>query len=133
MTALMAGELQLLMAGLSTVLPQAKSGKIKVLAVTGAQRTRVAPEVPTVAESGVPGYAFDVWYGMMVPAGTPRPIIARLHDEIARLLKSPLVSERFASIGLEPVSNTPEEFAALLQREVPRWKRIVRDANVHVE
>jgi len=133
MAALMSGELQFLMAGLSTVLPQAKSGKIKVLAVTGAQRTRVAPEVPTVAESGVPGYAFDVWYGMMVPAGTPRAIVARLHDEIVRLLKSPIVSERFAAIGLEPVSNTPEEFAALLKREIPLWKQIVKDANVHVE
>ena len=133
MSALMSGELQLLMAGLATVLPQAKSGKIKVLAVSGTQRSRMAPEVPTVAEAGVPGYDFNVWYGMMAPGGTPRPIINKLAGEIARLLKAPIVLERFAVAGLEPMSNTPDEFAALLKREIPAWDKIARDANIRVE
>jgi tripartite-type tricarboxylate transporter receptor subunit TctC len=133
MTALMSGELQMLMAGLATVLPQAKSGKIKVLAVSGAQRSRMSPETPTVAEAGVPGYEFNVWYGMMAPGGTPRPIVAKLAGEIARLLKAPVVLDRFAVAGLEPVSNTPDEFAALLRREIPEWNKIARDANIRVE
>ena len=133
MTALMSGELQVLMAGLATVLPQAKSGKIRVLAVSGTQRSRMAPEVPTVAEAGVPGYEFNVWYGMMAPGGTPRPIVNRLAVEISRLLKAPVVLERFAAAGLEPVSNTPDEFAALLRREIPEWQKVAKAANIRVE
>ena len=133
MSALMSGELQMLMAGLATVLPQAKSGKIKALAVSGTQRSRMAPEVPTAVEAGVPGYEFNVWYGMMAPGGTPRPIIAKLAVEIARLLKAPVVLERFAVAGLEPMSNTPDEFAALLTREIPEWHRIAKAANIRVE
>lgn len=133
MSALMSGELQVLMAGLATVLPQAKSGKIKVLAVSGSQRSRMAPEVPTVAEAGVPGYEFNVWYGMMAPGGTPRPIVTKLATEIARLLKAPVVLERFAVAGLEPISNTPDEFTALLKREIPEWNKVAKAANIQVE
>ena len=133
MTALMSGELQMIMAGLATVLPQAKSGKIKVLAVSGAQRSRMSPDTPTVAEAGVTGYEFNVWYGMMAPGGTPRPIVTKLATEIARLLKAPIVLERFAVAGLEPISNTPDEFAALLRREIPEWNKIAKDANIRVE
>ena len=133
MSALMSGELQVLMAGLATVLPQAKSGKIKVLAVSGSQRSRMAPEVPTVAEAGVPGYEFNVWYGMMAPGGTPRPIVTKLAIEIARLLKAPVVLERFAVAGLEPISNTPDEFTALLKSEIPEWSRVAKAANIRVE
>jgi len=133
MSALMSGELQVLMAGLATVLPQAKSGKIKVLAVSGSQRSRMAPEVPTVAEAGVPGYEFNVWYGMMAPGGTPRPIVTKLATEIARLLKAPVILERFAVAGLEPISNTPDEFTALLKREIPEWNKVAKAANIRVD
>ena len=133
MSALMSGELQVLMAGLATVLPQAKSGKIKVLAVSGLQRSRMAPEVPTVAEAGVPGYEFNVWYGMMAPGGTPRPIVTKLAGEIARLLKAPVVLERFAVAGLEPISNSPDEFTALLKSEIPEWSKVAKAANIRVE
>ena len=133
MSALMSGELQVLMAGLATVLPQAKSGKIKVLAVSSSQRSRMAPEVPTVAEAGVPGYEFNVWYGMMAPGGTPRPIVTKLATEIARLLKAPVILERFAVAGLEPISNTPDEFTALLKREIPEWNKVAKAANIRVE
>ena len=133
LTALMSGELQFLMAGLSTVLPQSKSGKIKVLAVTGAKRSRIAPEVPTVAEGGVSGYEFVVWYGMMAPGGTPRAIITKLHAAIQDVLKAPATSERYAVAGLDAVSNTPAEFAAMLNAEIPKWRQIVKSANIHVE
>ena len=132
-TALMSGEIQVLVAGLGTVLPQVKSGRIKALAVTGSKRTRVAPELPTIAEAGVPGFAFDVWYGIVVPGGTPRAIINKLNAEIVRLLKSPVVSERFANAGVEPLGSTPQEFADVIRREVPKWKEVVKAAKIHVE
>ena len=133
MAALMSGELQFLLAGLATVMPQARSGRVKALAVTGAARSRVAPDVPTVAEAGVPGYEFIVWYGMMVPGGTPRAIISKLSAEIAKVLKSPATSERYAAAGLEPISNTPEAFAAQLKQEIPKWQQVVKAAKIHVE
>ncbi len=133
MAALMSGELQCLLAGLATVMPQTRSGKVKALAVTGTTRSKVAPDVPTVAEAGVPGYEFIVWYGMMVPSGTPRAIIMALNAQIAKVLKSPATSERYAAAGLEPISNTPEEFAAQLKREIPQWKKVAQDANIRVD
>ena len=135
MTALLSGEIQVLVVGVATVLPyvRAKSDKLKVYAVTGAKRAQVAPELPTVAESGLPGFEFDVWYGMVFPGGTPRPIVMKTHAEIARLLKSPAIRERFLAVGLEPVSNTPEEFRDLIRREVPKWKKIAQQAKIQVD
>jgi len=132
-TALMSGELNLALAGLQTVLPHARSGKLKALAVTGAKRAQIAPEVPTVAESGVPGYSFDVWYGLCFPGGTPQPIVRKAHAEVVKQLKSPEVRTRFASAGVEPQTNTPEAFAELIQREVVTWSKVVKAANIKVE
>jgi tripartite-type tricarboxylate transporter receptor subunit TctC len=131
--ALLSGELQFLLAGLATIMPHAKSGKIKALAVTGATRSKVAPEVPTIAEAGVPGYEFVVWYGMMVPGGTPAAIVTKINAEIVKVLRSPATSERYAAAGLEPVTNSPAEFAAQLKQEIPRWQQVVKAANIHVE
>ena len=131
--ALMAGEIQALLVGVSAVLPHARSGRLKALAVSGSKRSAAMPEVPTVAEAGVPGYVFDVWYGMMFPGGTPRPIVMKTHAEIIRLLKSPALAERYAAGGVEPLSSTPEEFAELIRRELPRWHKVVKAANIHVE
>ncbi len=133
MSALMSGELQFLLAGLATIMPHSKSGKIKALAVTGATRSKVAPDVPTVIEAGVAGYEFVVWYGMMVPGGTPQAIITKINAEIARVLRSPATSERYAAAGLEPIRNSPEEFADLLKQEIPKWQQVVKAANIHVE
>ena len=131
--ALLSGELQFLLAGLATVMPHARSGKIKALAVTGATRSKVAPEVPTVAEAGVAGYEFVVWYGVMVPGGTPAAIVAKINAEIVKVLRSPATSERYAAAGLEAVTNSPAEFAAQLKQEIPRWQQVVKAANIHVE
>ncbi|MES2565110.1 MAG: tripartite tricarboxylate transporter substrate binding protein [Pseudomonadota bacterium] len=135
MTALLSGEIQVLVVGLATVLPyvRSKSDKIKVFAVTGSKRAQVAPELPTVAESGIAGFEFDVWYGMVFPGGTPRPIIAKTHAEIARLLNVPLIKERFSNVGLEAASNTPDEFADLIRREVPKWKKIAQQAKIQID
>jgi len=133
LTGVMSGEIQIVLAGLATVLPHSRSGKVKALAVTGAKRAQIAPEVATVAESGVPGYAFDVWYGLVFPGGTPRAIVTKANAEVVRLLKSPEVSSRFAGAGVEPQTNTPEAFAELIRSEVVTWSKVVKAANIRVE
>jgi tripartite-type tricarboxylate transporter receptor subunit TctC len=130
MTALLSGEIPMLLVGVATVLPHIKSGKVKAFAVSGAKRSRAIPEVPTMNEAGVPGYEFDVWYGMLLPAGAPRAVVGKANAEIVRLLKSPATAERFSSLGLEPLSSTPEEFAALIGREIPKWQKVVKAAGI---
>jgi tripartite-type tricarboxylate transporter receptor subunit TctC len=132
-TALMGGEIQIAIAGLATVLPHARARRLKALAVTGAKRARIAPEVPTVAESGIPGYAFDVWYGLVFPGGTPRAIVQKTNAEVVRLLQHPDVSKRFANAGVEPQTSTPEAFTALLAREATTWGKVVKEANIRVD
>lgn len=132
-TALMGGELNVAIAGLATVLPHARGGRLKALAVTGAKRAQIAPDVPTVAESGVPGYAFDVWYGLVFPGGTPAAIVNKANAEVVKQLKSPEVSGRFAKVGVEPQTGTPEAFRDLIQREVVTWGKVVKAANIKVE
>jgi tripartite-type tricarboxylate transporter receptor subunit TctC len=135
MTALLGGEIQVLLVGLATVLPymRAKNDKVRVLAVSGAKRALAAPELPTVAESGVPGYEFDVWYGLVFPGGTPRAIVTKTNAEIAKLLKSDALRQRYTAAGLEPLGSTPEEFRDLIRREVPIWKEVARQAKVKVD
>ena len=135
MTALLGGEIQVLVVGLATVLPyvKSKSDKVKVFAVTGSKRAQVAPDLPTVAEAALPGFEFDVWYGMVFPGGTPRAIVGKTNAAITQLLRSPVVRERFSGAGLEAVSNAPEEFSDLIRREVPKWKKIARQANIQVD
>ena len=133
MTALMGNEIQIALAGLATVLPHARGGRLKALAVTGNKRAQIAPEVPTVAESGVPGYQFDVWYGLVFPGGTPRAIVRKTNAEVVRLLQYPDVIKRFAAAGVEPQTNTPEAFGALIAREASTWGKVVKAANIRVE
>jgi tripartite-type tricarboxylate transporter receptor subunit TctC len=132
-TAVMAGEVQVAFGGLQTVLPHARSGKLRALAVTGARRSQFAPDLPTIAESGVPGYAFDVWYGLAFTGGTPRPIVARTHAEAVRILRAPDVGSRFAAVGVEPVTNSPEAFAELIRQEIPKWTKVARAAKIRVD
>jgi tripartite-type tricarboxylate transporter receptor subunit TctC len=135
MTALLGGEIQVLVVGLATVLPyvKSKSDKLKVLATMGAKRAAVAPDLPTVAESGYPGFEFDVWYGMVFPGGTPRPIVMKANTEIVKLLKSATIRERFTSAGLEPASSTPEEFRDVIRREIPIWHKVAKQAKIRIE
>jgi tripartite-type tricarboxylate transporter receptor subunit TctC len=132
-TALMTGELNIALAGLATVLPHAHAGKLKALAVTGAKRAQIAPEVPTVAESGVPGYVFDVWYGLVFPGGTPQPIVRKMNSEVVKQLKSPEVAGRFAKVGVEPQTGTPEAFRDLIRTEVSTWAGVVKSAGIKLE
>jgi tripartite-type tricarboxylate transporter receptor subunit TctC len=129
----MAGEIEVAFAGLQTVLPHAKAGKLKALAVTGAKRAAFAPELPTIAESGVPGYAFDVWYGLVYTGGTPQFIVRKAHVEVVRMLKAPDVAGRFAAVGVEPLTSTPEEFAKMIRDEIPKWTKVARAAKIRVD
>jgi tripartite-type tricarboxylate transporter receptor subunit TctC len=133
LTAVMGGEIQVAIAGLATVLPHSRAGKVKALAVTGSKRAQIASEVPTVAESGIPGYQFDVWYGLVFPGGTPAAIVKKTNTEVVRLLKSPEVSGRFAGAGVEPITNTPEAFAKMIKDEIPKWRKVVKAAGIKVE
>ena len=135
MTALLGGEIQVLVVGLATVLPyvKAKSDRLKVLATMGPKRAPVAPDLPTVAESGFPGFEFDVWYGMVFPGGTPRAIVGKANAEIVRLLKTPAVRDRFIASGLEPSGSTPEEFRDIIRREIPLWHKVAKQANIKIE
>jgi tripartite-type tricarboxylate transporter receptor subunit TctC len=133
LTALMGGEVQVLINGIAAMLPQRNSGRFKMLAVTGAKRSQAAPDLPTVAEAGVPGFEFDVWYGMVFPGGTPRAIVSKVNADIVKVLKSPALTQRFSAAGVEPLGSTAQEFTDLIKRDSPKWQRVVKAANITIE
>ena len=130
---LIAGHTQIMFSNLPTVIQYVRDGRLRALAVTGARRAPAAPELPTVAESGVPGYEVTVWYGVSAPAKTPRAIIDKLNGEIARALKSPDLRERLTSQGADPVYNTPEEYTAFVQNEIVKWAKVIQAAGIKGE
>lgn len=132
-TALVGGEASVGYPATSSVLPQVKAGKLRALAVTSAKRSSIAPRIPTIAESGVPGYDVTSWYGLMVPAGTPAEIIARLNSAAATALGRPEVRERFASTDLEPAASTPEQFGTFVRSEVAKWAKVIRASGMTAE
>jgi tripartite-type tricarboxylate transporter receptor subunit TctC len=133
MISLLGGETALLYDPVLTSLPHVKAGKIRALAVGASKRSPLLPEVPTVAESGVPGFEASSWFGIVAPAATPREIIARLHATLVRTIGDKEVSQRLLSQGMEPVLNTPEQFAQRIREELPRWGKLVRAAGIRAE
>ncbi len=131
--AMLSGEIDALFDNLPNVLQQLKAGKMKAIAVTGTQRSVLFPSVPTVAESGVPGFEVNVWFGMQVPAGTPKPLVERMNRDIVRVLKEPEIIKKFRDQGVEVIASTPIAFSQLLQSEVLKWTQVIRDANIKVE
>lgn len=129
---LLAGNVSLMFENMLSMLPNAKSGKVRALAVTGTKRSAAMPELPTVAES-VPGFSAVGWYGVLAPAGTDAAIVNKLSAEINRILKLPEVSERLSSLGAEPSGSTPEEFAAHIRTEIAKWGKVVRDSGARIE
>ena len=125
-TALIAGEVQMSCIQVQVALTQVRGGRLRALAITSAQRLAIAPEVPTIAEAGVPGYEATSWQGVVVPAGTPRAIVYRLYSEIARALQSPEVMERLAAEGSTAGGITPEAFAAYIRSEIAKWAKVVK-------
>jgi tripartite-type tricarboxylate transporter receptor subunit TctC len=132
-TALLAGEIDALFDNVPNVVQHIKAGKMKAIGVSGVARSALLPDVPTVAESGVPGYEVNVWFGMQVPAGTPRPVVDKLNRDIVTLLKEPDVVKRFADQGVEVVASTPDQFSTLVRSEVAKWTQLIRDANIRIE
>ncbi len=130
---LLAGEVTVMTPNVLTALPHIKAGKLRALAVTSARRSEALPDVPTIAESGLPGYDSTQWYGVLAPAGTPRGIVAKLHVEMVRALRLPDVRERLAADGAEPVGSTPEEFAAFIKSEIEKWARVATAAGIRPE
>ncbi|MDB5881546.1 MAG: hypothetical protein JWP43_1424 [Ramlibacter sp.] len=131
--AMMAGDIDALFDNVPNVLPQIKAGKMKVIAVSGVQRATLLPAVPTVAEAGVPGYEVNVWFGMQLPAGTPKPIVDKINRDMVLLLKEPDVVARFREQGVEVVASSPAEFGQLVQKEVVKWTQLIKDANIRIE
>ena len=132
-TDLVGGQTSMLFATLPTVLPLAKAGKLHALAVTGLQRNPATPEVPTMAESGLPGFEVTNWIGVFAPAGTPADIVAKLNAEIMRIMRMPDVQSRLANEGAKFRPTTPNEFAAFVKTEIAKWGKVIRDAGVKVD
>jgi len=129
---LVAGMVKVGFPGTPIVIPHVKSGRLKALAVTTAQRSPHMPDVPTIAEAGVPGYEALVWVGLLAPAGTPREIVTKLNSEIGKLLRAPDVQQLLASSGVDPTPTTPEEFGVYLKSEYDKWGKVVRDSGATV-
>jgi len=132
-TELIGGQIVLYASSMPPALPLINGGKLKALGVTTAKRLAPLPNVATVAESGVPGYEAVNWYGVFVPAGASKEIVAKLHNDIVRVLKQPDVKDRFAGEGGDIIADTPEQFAAFVNKEIPKWSKVVKDASVKVD
>jgi tripartite-type tricarboxylate transporter receptor subunit TctC len=133
MGAVLAGTVQMFFAQSSAALPQVKSGKVVALGVASQKRIDAAPDLPTIAESGLPGFDVTSWYALVAPAATDPTRIARIQSTIATAFARPDVREKIAVLGAEPVADTPAEFAALLKTESERWRTLAREANIHAD
>ena len=131
--AVLSGNVQMFFAQSSAALPQWRAGKVVALGVATPKRIAAAPDLPTIAEQGFPGFDATSWYALVAPAGTPLAVIDRLHAEIVRALAEPDVRERIAGLGAEPVGNTPAEFAMMQRAEALRWTRLAKEANIHAD
>lgn len=130
---LIGGRVDLMFDNLASSLSQVKGGRVRALAVTTPKRTKLAPELPTIAESGLPGFDISTWFGIFVPAGTPRPVVDRLHAEFTRALAAPDVREKMLALGAEPVGSTPEQFAAYVKAEAAKYAKLVRTSGAKVD
>jgi tripartite-type tricarboxylate transporter receptor subunit TctC len=132
-TDLLGGHVSLMFDNMPSALPHVKAGKLRALAVSTLKRSAVAPEIPTVAESGLPGFEVSVWFAVLAPAGTPKAITDRLNQALVKALKSPDVRERLSSQGAEPIGNTAEQFTAVMKRDLVKWAKVVKDADVRLD
>jgi tripartite-type tricarboxylate transporter receptor subunit TctC len=133
MNDILAGSIHLVVIGLPAAAPHIKSGRLRALAVIAPQRLPALPAVPTVAEAGLPVFEVTTWYGVLAPAGTPQPVVARLNAELVKILYSPDMKDKLNAIGTDPVTSTPEEFAAYLRQETAKWANVVRKAGLKAD
>ncbi len=132
-TDLMAGQIHFVFASMPVVFPHMKTGRLRTLASTGSKRTPLAPDLPTVAEAGIPGYAFDSWWGLVTNAAVPPAIINTLNTEVRRVLQLPDVKERFADLGIDVSQSTPAELASFTRAEIERFAKVIRDTGIRVD
>jgi tripartite-type tricarboxylate transporter receptor subunit TctC len=129
----LAGQCQVMFATALSVQPYLQSNRLRPLAVSTAKRMPTQPELPTVAEAGVPGFEANTWHGVVAPAGTPPAIIVKLHNEINRILHTPDVNARLIAQGAEIIAGTPQAFAAYIQSEIPKWTKVIKDSGARAE
>jgi tripartite-type tricarboxylate transporter receptor subunit TctC len=129
---LLANRVSMSFANIVNVLPLAREGKLRALAITSVKRSPLAPDLPTMAESGFPGFEAVPWFGLVAPAGTPKDVLDKLHTETVKALAVPDIRKKFDELGLEPVGNTPAEFAAVIRKEIPEWAKVIRDAGIRL-
>ncbi len=127
---LLAGRISMSFANIVNVVPLAREGKLRALAITSIKRSVLAPDLATMAESGFPGFEAVPWFGLVAPAGTPKDVLDKLHSETVKTLAMPEVRKKFDELGLEPVGNTPAEFAAVIKKEMPEWGKVIKDAGI---
>jgi tripartite-type tricarboxylate transporter receptor subunit TctC len=132
-TDLLGGRITVTIDNLPLALPYIKSGRLRALAVVGPKRQPMLPDVPTMVEAGIPGYELTNWFGLMVPAGTPRDIVTRINTDVAKVLKMPDVRERLLGMAAEPVGSTPEQFSAFLKSETAKWAKVIKDGGITAE
>jgi tripartite-type tricarboxylate transporter receptor subunit TctC len=130
---LFAGRVTMIFAPISIVLPAVREGKLRALAVTSLKRSSAMPEVPTIDESGVPGFEATLWAGLVAPAGTPATIVRKLHAETAKALAQRDLRAKFAELGMEVIGNSPDEFAAVIQSEMPKWAKLIRESGIKAD
>jgi len=133
MVAILAGQVQMVVIGPPPVAPHLKSGKLRALAVLGKERLADMPEVPTAAESGLPGFEVDTWYGVLVPAAVPREVVSRLNAELAKMMQAGEMRERLAAMGIQPLSSTPERFGEFFRAEVTKWAAVVKESGARAD
>jgi len=133
LVAALGGEIAITYPNISEAIPHVKTGRLRALGVTGAKRSAALPEVPTIAESGVPGYEFVTWHGVLAPRGTPAEIVALLNGKLKDVLHSPELSARFAQMGLDVIASSPGEFSAHLKKELEKWGKLIRERSIRVE
>jgi tripartite-type tricarboxylate transporter receptor subunit TctC len=127
---LLANRITMSFANISNVMPLARERKLRALAITSIKRSTLAPDLPTMAEAGYPGFEAVPWFGLLAPTGTPKNVLDKLYGETVKALAMPDVRRKFDELGLEPVGSSPSEFAAVIQKENPKWAKIIKDAGI---
>jgi tripartite-type tricarboxylate transporter receptor subunit TctC len=133
LTDLMGGQISMMFDVLSTAMPHIATGKTRALGVTSPQRSSIAPDIPTVAEAGLPGYEVVIWFGVLAPARTPAPVVDRISQDLAALMKMPDLKERLSQLGSEPAGTTPAEFADLMKNDTAKWSKVVKASGARVD
>ena len=132
-TAVLGGHVQMMIDAITTTAPTVQSGQLRALGTTGLKRSSVLPDVPTIAEAGLPGYEATIWLGIMAPAGTPAPVVDKINDEINKVLRRPETKEAWVKQGAEPLVMTPAEFDKYLRGDIEKWSKVIQTAGIKVQ